>query len=151
MPLRRAVDHARGRSLRSLPCGGRILQSLRARYYPGYGARALVGARGRAAGRACACGMARLVQAAPGGAHAAGHGDASGSMTSGYRGTSRSRSLLRKGSQMGAPAALEQVVSGPAVTHVRTLLVEYQASLGVDLCFQNFARELEELPGEYAP
>jgi len=72
-------------------------------------------------------------------------------MTSGYRGTSRSRSLLRKGSQMGAPAALEQVVSGPAVTHVRTLLVEYQASLGVDLCFQNFARELEQLPGEYAP
>jgi len=52
---------------------------------------------------------------------------------------------------MGAPAALEQVVSGPAVTHVRTLLVEYQASLGVDLCFQNFARELEQLPGEYAP
>jgi hypothetical protein len=72
-------------------------------------------------------------------------------MTSGYRGTSRSRSLLRKGSKMGAPAALEQVVSGPAVTHVRTLLVEYQASLGVDLCFQNFARELEQLPGEYAP
>jgi GNAT superfamily N-acetyltransferase len=52
---------------------------------------------------------------------------------------------------MSAPAALEQVMSGTSVTHVRALLVEYQAGLGVDLCFQNFARELELLPGPYAP
>lgn len=37
------------------------------------------------------------------------------------------------------------------VEQVRTLVLEYAGSLGVDLCFQDFAREMQEFPGEYTP
>ncbi|MBI4240630.1 MAG: GNAT family N-acetyltransferase [Candidatus Rokubacteria bacterium] len=44
-----------------------------------------------------------------------------------------------------------QAESKDDLAHVRTLFREYADSLGLDLGFQGFERELAELPGEYAP
>jgi putative acetyltransferase len=37
------------------------------------------------------------------------------------------------------------------IEHARELFKEYAAWLEISLCFQNFEKELAELPGEYAP
>lgn len=44
-----------------------------------------------------------------------------------------------------------QANSDQDIQHARQLFEEYAAGLGISLCFQNFDRELERLPGEYAP
>ena len=37
------------------------------------------------------------------------------------------------------------------IEHARQLFREYSAWLEIDLCFQNFEKELGGLPGDYAP
>ena len=46
---------------------------------------------------------------------------------------------------------LIQVRSHEEVLQARQLFEEYAAWLGFNLCFQNFDKELAELPGEYTP
>ena len=44
-----------------------------------------------------------------------------------------------------------QAESPEQITGARRLFVEYSDWLGINLCFQNFEKELAELPGAYAP
>ncbi len=47
--------------------------------------------------------------------------------------------------------AFQDVTGGGDVERVRELFREYEAALGISLCFQGFNDELAGLPGEYAP
>lgn len=40
--------------------------------------------------------------------------------------------------------------SGADLHAIRALFLDYQQDLGIDLCFQGFAQELDTLPGDYA-
>ena len=46
---------------------------------------------------------------------------------------------------------IQQAASAAELAQIRELFVEYAASLGFDLCFQGFEKELATLPGDYAP
>ena len=46
---------------------------------------------------------------------------------------------------------LIQAQSADDIEQARRLFKEYAAWLEIDLCFQNFEKELAELPGDYAP
>src|SRR5215211_136627 len=44
-----------------------------------------------------------------------------------------------------------QAESAEHIQQARVLFEEYASGLGLSLCFQNFDRELLNLPGDYAP
>lgn len=45
---------------------------------------------------------------------------------------------------------LELATSETLLNQVREIFCEYQVSLGIDLCFQDFEKEMSGLPGKYA-
>ena len=58
---------------------------------------------------------------------------------------------MEDASAFPAVITFAQVISDGDVELARTLFKEYEQSIGVSLCFQNFDQELANLPGDYAP
>jgi putative acetyltransferase len=54
-------------------------------------------------------------------------------------------------SALDASMKLRQAISANDVQEVRELFAEYHSGLGINLCFQQFDKEVSELPGEYVP
>lgn len=52
---------------------------------------------------------------------------------------------------MHADVVIRDARSRADIDAARRLFEAYAASIGVDLCFQNFAEEVATLPGDYAP
>jgi putative acetyltransferase len=52
---------------------------------------------------------------------------------------------------MQPTTTLVEALSPLHIENVRALFLEYEASIGVDLCFQDFGQEVSSLPGNYAP
>jgi len=50
-----------------------------------------------------------------------------------------------------AAVSIVPATSEEAIAQVRDLFVDYADGVGFDLCFQDFGRELAELPADYAP
>ena len=49
----------------------------------------------------------------------------------------------------GVGLVIRQAESPSELAHIRQLFLEYAQSLGFSLCFQNFDKELANLPGDY--
>lgn len=49
------------------------------------------------------------------------------------------------------PITLRWAQNASDMATARSLFLDYQADLGIDLCFQGFAAEVNNLPGDYAP
>jgi ribosomal protein S18 acetylase RimI-like enzyme len=49
------------------------------------------------------------------------------------------------------PSRIQLAQSAQDIAIAKTLFLEYAESLGFSLCFQGFDKEIQELPGAYAP